>query len=773
MKKALLLLVEVFIAMNTFGQTQYGYIKTKGRLSNNGIVIAGLRLPGTIVQARGANAVLSGNDGTFSLPVLGGKYYLQNVQKKGYVLIDPDVLLKQYIYSKNPLVLVLETASQQEDDKLAAIRKIRRTLEQQLQKKDEEIQVLKEQNKLSEEAYRQLLQELYAQQESNEKLINEMAERYSKIDFDEEDEFNNRISYLILNGQLTEADSLLNSKGDINKRIAQIHRNQEAIAMEEEELEKKKEKLEETKFLTQKDIENVAKACYSKFTICKLKHENDSAAYYIEARANLDPQNVEWQLDAGDFFFAYMADYERALMIYQSCLEKIDKESDVEKCIEINWNISNVYREKAMYKEAIDLIKNNIEIEKQHFGDNSHYLVISTIDLGMIYSEIEEYKMSQDYYEEALKNTSCLLNDSIRIFINSGSNHIKNDNNNEGYLCYEKALNLIKNHPDLNLDTHEAACYNGLSNAYQNNDQFEKAIEYSKKSIEIEQKTFGEKHPNIAREYTNLGFIYNRLGKYNEALSMLFKAVEIDSLSVGVWHPSLAHDYNNIGYSYQNLGEYEKSLSYYERALKINTDFYGKNNSSTATNLVNIGMVYSNLKEFDKALSYYKEAKESFVNIFGEINSNLSTCYSDMADIYIETGQYEEAEKILNKALKIDLKIKGENSTQTAVTYNNFGRLYNKKGDYEESAKYMQKAISILIGAFGEEHPHVAISYYNVGVLYKKKGDYRKALELTNKALDIMSKILPNTHPTILKFQEGKNEIENLLHNQQTNKIDK
>ena len=95
-------------------------------------------------------------------------------------------------------------------------------MQRQLQEKEDEIESLKEQHKLTEEEHRKQLQKIYANQEDNEKLISEMANRYSKIDFDEVDEFNRRICRLILDGKLTEADSLINSKGDINSRVATL-----------------------------------------------------------------------------------------------------------------------------------------------------------------------------------------------------------------------------------------------------------------------------------------------------------------------------------------------------------------------------------------------------------------------------------------------------------------------------------------------------------------------------------------------------------------------
>ena len=139
MKNPISILLLLSLSLASFAQTQQGYVKTKGRLGNNGTVIAGARLQGTIVTIKGGNAVLSGNNGTFSLSVPNNNYYLQNVQKQGYVLTDPDVLSKQYTYSKNPLVLVLEDKDQQMADRRAIERKISSSLYAQLQKRNDEL----------------------------------------------------------------------------------------------------------------------------------------------------------------------------------------------------------------------------------------------------------------------------------------------------------------------------------------------------------------------------------------------------------------------------------------------------------------------------------------------------------------------------------------------------------------------------------------------------------------------------------------------------------
>ena len=107
MKRMVCLISMALIPLMLLAQYQQGYVKTKGRLGSNGTVIAGSRLSGATVQVKGSNAVVSGSNGTFTLVITGNSYYLQSVQKQGYVMADPDILSRQYAYSPNPMVLVM------------------------------------------------------------------------------------------------------------------------------------------------------------------------------------------------------------------------------------------------------------------------------------------------------------------------------------------------------------------------------------------------------------------------------------------------------------------------------------------------------------------------------------------------------------------------------------------------------------------------------------------------------------------------------------------
>ena len=629
---------------SVYSQTQHGYVKTKGRLGNNETVIAGSRLPGTMVQVKGSNTVVSSNNGTFTLVLPGNSYYLQSVQKQGYILTDPDVLSKQYAYSKNPLVLVLETPSQQADDKLAVEKKIRRTLQRQLQEKEDEIEALKEQNKLSDEAYRKQLQELYAQQESNENLISEMADRYSRMDFDEVNEFNRRISDLILNGKLTEADSLLNTKGDINSRAETLRQHQEANALVEQELKKKQKKLEKSKALTQKELEDLAQDCYSKFEIFKIQHLNDSAAYYVEFRAKLDTMTVEWQRDAASYVLNYIGNYELAKSYSIRALNLSEYHNQDNVLIgECHNDIGNAFHHQGDYKKAIKHYGKALEMFKKNLGENHVNVATSYSNIGIYYYSMGDYQKALEYLEKALSIWLAVYGeehpDVGLTYNNIGFLNEDLDNSEKALECYKKALDiriktLGETHPDV------AETYNNLGGYYDNQGDTAKALKYYNKALEIWSATLSPEHPQIATSYNNLGYLYSNAGNFEMALEYYEKSLNQKKLGYGELHPKVAQAYRNLGSLYEEQKQYGTALEYDMKALDIQNLMLDEQHPEKAITYNNLGSVYKGLKNISKALDCYKKAISIWHHSFGDKHRMLGAGYANIGVMYAQEESY-------------------------------------------------------------------------------------------------------------------------------------
>ncbi len=495
MKKTVLLLF-LFAGLIASAQTQQGFVKTKGRMDAKGNLVPGQGLKGATVSVKGRTHVLvNAESGAFSFPVTEQQFRLDSVKKKGYQLVDKDACPRSYNYSKNPLYIVMETPDQQLQDQLTAERKIRRNLQKQLQEKEDAIETMKAQQKISDEAYRQALQQLYQDQESNEQLIKDMARRYAELDYDQLDDFYRQVSFCIENGELVKADSLLQTKGDVAKQVEEQVQRSQAIHEKETELDK-------AKAVHAADQAELARRCYSYFETCAARHLNDSAAYYLELRATLDTSNVEWQTEAGLFIANYLADYNTALSHYQTALKQV---------------------------LATD-------------GLLSPWTAILLDDIGAVSSSIGDYNSALSYHEKALTITRQLFGDddpeTASCYNNMGSAHYYLGAAEKALDYHNKALEIRKNfygerHPLVATD------YNNIGTVYSNQGDYEKALTYLGKALDIWKSTLGDSHPDVAQCYNNIGVVYFQQGDYAKSLEYFKKALAILKPALGDRHPDV------------------------------------------------------------------------------------------------------------------------------------------------------------------------------------------------------------------------------------------
>lgn len=677
--------------LSVLGQTQRGYVKTKGRVVN-GVHVPGQGLPGATVSIYGGrNVAVQKQDGSFSFPVPSKTFLVVSVKKKGYELVDADVTLKSYQCSSNPFYLVMETPEQQMEDLLEAEEKITKTLRQQLQISRQEIQRLREDNKITEEDYCQKIAELMEKQKNSKDLIADMAKEYAKIDYDQMSEINRSISEAILSGRLLEADSLLRSKGDINTRIAHNKKKLQAEIKEREELEKRHEKLEKSIVGTQKEKEDIASDCYNFYKRFKLSNQYDSAAYYIELRAELDSQMPLWQIEAASFFneqrnYMKAEKYSKKVLEVSNQLVKSDPHTYK---MYITWAkgvLGCVYYSLGKQQEAITLFKD--------FIPNVNKLADS---YAGFHSKQWEWLYLYFY---------CLINSDME--------------REEKEKMLTKALGIcdsLDNANSLNFMATSATCiqlaflYSDLQQVEKAEAMFKSALNSSRKAAE-KNKECENNVSEVLRLYADF---YSRNLHFKEAEAMYLEALEIDRrlafVNSSKHEASLAKDYNGLACVYALIGKTQECETLFQKAAAI----------------------YRHLVNQDSSL----------------YESELANILNNLGGLYCILHRYKESEEMLNESLKI-CRILANNKNQKyksylAKTLYMFARLYREKGQFTESESMYNEALEIRRQLAGDDslgyESDIAQTLYDLGLLKFSMERFEEAFPPLEEALDVYRRI--------------------------------
>ena len=224
-----------------------------------------------------------------------------------------------------------------------------------------------------------------------------------------------------------------------------------------------------------------------------------------------------------------------------------------------------------------------------------------------------------------------------------------------------------------------------LGRAYLGVSEFEKAIDILKKA---ENRAWTKRQLSFV--YSNLGHAYGELDDFDTALFYHQKSLEIvKELEDKRGEAAVL---SNIARIYEKKGDLKKALEYYEESLRINPDEKAK-----AETLNSIALVYSKEGQYDKAIEYLKQAIEidrSYENYHWEGRHLLN-----LGDVYTQKGDYKRAALYLDEGLK--KVIRAGDKYWEARAYEYYGKLYLEQKIYSLAEDYYKRAQKLFaeIGA--------------------------------------------------------------------------
>ena len=268
-----------------------------------------------------------------------------------------------------------------------------------------------------------------------------------------------------------------------------------------------------------------------------------------------------------------------------------------------------------------------------------------------------------------------------------------------------------------------------LGNAYLSLGEYQKAIQYYEKGLELS-TAIGDQS-GIAIKNGNLGNAYLSLGDYQKAIQYYKKGLEI-STNVGD-QSGIASNNGNLGNAYDSLGEYQKAIQYYEKGLELSTAIGDQ--SGIASNNGNLGNAYLSLGEYQKAIQYYKKGLEISTNIGDQ--SGIAIKNGNLGNAYLSLGQYQKAIRCYEKGLELSTAI----GDQSGIASNNgnLANAYLSLGDYQKAIQYYEKGLEIS-NNIGYQSG-IASNNGNLANAYLSLGDYQKAIQYYEKGLEISNNI--------------------------------
>ena len=585
MKKLLWIIACLCIGLSAAAQQQ-GVVRTLERPGKPSVGIEGVSLD--ILEY--PNVIVSKKGGKFSFALKGKRqgdpFTISRVQKKGYTLLDKQLKGRRFAYSSTvPIEIVMVADQQLVIDKKRIEDKAYDKAKKDFNQKISSLEKQLKEKTISEQEYRAKYEELDANYNNYIKLIDQMAERYATTDYKGMDEVSRKVQEAIENADLKQADMLINSKGDFNKREQEL-RNKLELKKKSEQL---SQQLEEDINI---ELNNLKEDFTSKVYICAADYRFDSAAYYLDRIIRLDTTNVSIISFTATFADEYLGDYPRALYYYQLALTQVQQQDGEvsESAGRLSEWIALTYDHMGDYDKSLEWHQKAIDIYDQTEG-------LENPDAATVYTHIGRIYISKGDYEKALEYTLKGLEIRDRTVSNKDDLYFGQSYNNLGVI------------------------YHGLG-------ETDKALEYHKKALSIREKSITTDPDHAALSYFNIGDLYYSIAEYDSAMVYLQQALNIYQTIYGPNHPMTYSVLNWIGAAFEEQGNLEKALESYQQALNSSDNYYGPQSKQSASICQYVASSYYKLGNIDKAIEYIQRS----LDIYNSIADSDSTTIRNLQE---------------------------------------------------------------------------------------------------------------------------------------------
>ena len=644
MKRTLCILYFILHAIACLAQNQSGMVRTLGRPAQKGVPLAGV----TVRIAEAHNAVVSGKDGAFSLPMNkkdGESFVIRQVQKAGYELNDRDLIGRKYAFSStHPITIVMVSAKQLQAEKARIENNAYSVAEKNYKNKLAALEAQLKNGQIDAEKYSGQIRSLQGDFERFQSLIDGLSEHYAHIDYDDMDENEKEIAQCIENGNFDKADSLIHQCFDVTDVLS---RNLKALDRIEQGISQAKDVIADTNRLMAEVLRRQAKDAeylYQLYTIALARFDNEKAGQYILTRAELDTTNVEWTVQAAKFIADYRSDYDEAMRCYDRAERYASKQPTWLSTIYTNKG--SIYLEQGKYVEAIKADSIALGLSLNLYGKKALLTLKLINNTAATLRKIGQLKQALVTWN-TVYSIAIADKDTDREFIATVCNNISTT-------CADLGLHSM-------------------------------ALEFGHKALDAYKAKGSVKGEALA--CCNIGGCYSGMGQYQEALDCFDRSEQLFKKLFGEDNPQVAWVLAKKGNLYSGLGDTKKAYQYNKRSLDIYKRFYDAKSVVVANALADFAAVNPNKQE---AKAQVDSALTVLVSHYGERQLAVADAYYTQAIISADMEQYVESERQLQRALLIY-------NTVIGTRYNQFSaQCYASLSDVELGLNRMDKAVEYM-----------------------------------------------------------------------------
>ncbi|SEG12226.1 CHAT domain-containing protein [Algoriphagus boritolerans] len=357
----------------------------------------------------------------------------------------------------------------------------------------------------------------------------------------------------------------------------------------------------------------------------------------------------------------HMAKTEEAKLSFQEAESSIPPNDSINGTVASLYNnISWMFLNLNLFKEALDYAVRSLEIQLELYGPDARQLMGVYQSLGLIAN-------GAGWFEEAEKYSLKLYNIAT--------------------------ANLPPSHPTMGL------VHNQLVIIYESMSRYTKALFHLKAMIEVTQKAYEESgNPHfLAIAYNNTGFLYHSLGENSLAEAYFEKALRLHQVNYGDQELGIVQPLAHLAEAKRSLEKFEEADSLFTKAYLLQTKFDNENIKGLADLESQIGELHEDRQNFSKAEKWYVQALNRYQKIGVTGTTMVDETKTSLGKTYAKQGRTDEALKLHEEVLDSYRKKYQKGSLYIAGKWNRISETYRIAEDWEKALAYSDSTFLELL----------------------------------------------------------------------------
>jgi tetratricopeptide (TPR) repeat protein len=739
-------------------KTQLGYVKEL----NSGEKKRGKNIGGVQILFEDAKATTSDDVGGFELVFLdkgdGDIVFLERIYKEGYELVNIDDFEPLVLSSSDSLIkpIVLAKAGTIAKNVQVYLRKSDSVVASEFKRKLKFLRNQLAKEKISNQSFNQQLTALKEERNLIKSKLLALAEKFARIDFDDQDPVYNEALLLYQQGKIKAAIEKLNSIDLLGRT--------KSILLEENRIKEGKKELSKQEQALGVEKKKQIKYLLTLTDFYSVDFNSKKAISAFDQLLLLDSTDVRILSEAGNF---YAGQY--LLEKSKSCFEKIIQ-NDANSSFEIltaNYDLGEVYKYFGKYEQAIPYYENaNVIAERMILKDSSEYLMNNLSGIKLMLAQSHAFSVRKDL-EKAQKYGFEGLNLLLKLK-KSGMNDLTYETNLVNaytivgnisalwqntlgaYKYHSKALNYAlesyENHPtDIKVRHDLSLAYEQVGDGELALKNYQAALDYYSKAVELTEGLLKE-FPNLTIVndqayiiYSKLADAYGKLGKFDKSLEFQLVSLELAKKLHQEYPENLEFEQWNMKYHgfvadwYLYLDDQKNAEIYFKKYTNLMKAFLKRDPENPIVKRESV-LYLGNYAKYLSSIKNYKAATEPLRNYLRGLISlekeegqtpesliKIAKAHKMLAENFFKIKKPKESRDQYQKAYRIWNYLLGGIKNDPIILYNlhliskELGFNYKAELLFEESRKQFYTSLNYIKRLFDSDK--------------KYKSEYLQALE--------------------------------------------